>query len=268
MHRIDGPGATVDNKFTEGNPGAGIPATTVTADSLNALQEEVCGVIEATGIALDKGNNGQLLAAIQRLCFRTGGVMLTIDDVATPGWVMCNDGTIGSAGSNATTRAHADTEALYTLIWNKVADAHAPVTGGRGASAAADFAANKPIALTKMLGRALAVAGSGTGLTARALGATTGAETHTLSQAETPLKAHGHGVNDPGHQHNQINNGDNGVNPTGPYSVGSTDGQTQYTGTVTTNNGTGITVNAAGDASATAHNNMQPSSFLNAMIKL
>lgn len=200
--------------------------------------------------------------------WRTGGVMLTIDDVAMPGWVMCNDGTIGSAGSNATTRAHADTGALYTLIWNKVADAYAPVTGGRGASAAADFAANKPIALTKMLGRSLAIAGSGAGLTARALGATTGAETHVLSQAETPLKSHAHGISDPGHQHNQINNGDNGVNPTGPYSVGSTVGQTQYTGTVTTNNGTGITVNAAGDASATAHNNMQPTGFLNAMIKL
>lgn len=64
MHRIDGPGATVDSKFTEGDPAAATPATTVTDDWLNAVQEEIAAVIESTGTALDKAANGQLLAAI------------------------------------------------------------------------------------------------------------------------------------------------------------------------------------------------------------
>lgn len=64
MHRIDGPGATVDQKFTEGDPVTATPATTVTDDWLNAVQEEIAGVIESAGITLSKGANGQLLAAI------------------------------------------------------------------------------------------------------------------------------------------------------------------------------------------------------------
>lgn len=65
MHRIDGIGATIDNKFTEGNPAAGVIATQVTDDILNAFQEEIAAVIEAAGITLDKANNAQLLAALQ-----------------------------------------------------------------------------------------------------------------------------------------------------------------------------------------------------------
>lgn len=67
MHRIDHPSATEDNKFTPGNPAEAIPATTVTADIMNAFQEEIAGVIEGAGASLNKENNGQLLAAIQSL---------------------------------------------------------------------------------------------------------------------------------------------------------------------------------------------------------
>lgn len=64
MHRIDVPSATPDNQFTEGSPSGGVPATTVAADWLNDLQENVCEVIEAAGIALSKGDSLQLLQAI------------------------------------------------------------------------------------------------------------------------------------------------------------------------------------------------------------
>ena len=64
MHRIDGVGATPDNKFTQGNPGAGVIATQVTDDIMNALQEEICGVIESTGAVLSKADNTQLLNAL------------------------------------------------------------------------------------------------------------------------------------------------------------------------------------------------------------
>lgn len=67
MHRIDGPGATVDNKFTEGDPVSGVAATTVTDDWLNAVQEEIMAVLAAVGIAPVKASNNQLLAAIRSL---------------------------------------------------------------------------------------------------------------------------------------------------------------------------------------------------------
>ena len=67
MHRIDGPGATVDSKFTDGDPVGGVQATTVTADWLTAIQEELIAVLAAASIAPVKTNNGQLLAAIRGL---------------------------------------------------------------------------------------------------------------------------------------------------------------------------------------------------------
>ncbi|MGW1422692.1 hypothetical protein ACWAT4_21560 [Bradyrhizobium manausense] len=61
------------------------------------------------------------------------------------GFVRTNGRTIGSATSGATERANADTSALFAFLWNQ--DPNLAVSGGRGASAAADFAANKTIAL-------------------------------------------------------------------------------------------------------------------------
>lgn len=67
MHRIDGPGATIANLFTEGNPALGIPATVVTDDIMNDIQEELCNLIENQGITLVKGTQTQVLAAIKSL---------------------------------------------------------------------------------------------------------------------------------------------------------------------------------------------------------
>jgi hypothetical protein len=64
MHRIDGPGATVDNKFTDGDPVGGVPATLVTDDWLNDIQENLMAVLAAAGVAPVKGNSGQLLASL------------------------------------------------------------------------------------------------------------------------------------------------------------------------------------------------------------
>jgi microcystin-dependent protein len=252
MHRIDGPGATVDNKFTEGNPALAIPATTVTADILNALQEEICRVIEVGGgLTLNKANNTQLQAAINAMIaanltqpWQTGDVKLTIQNAAPSGWILCNDGTIGDATSGGTTRANADCQTLFTLLWNNVSDTYAPVTGGRGASAAADWAAHKKIALTKMLGRALAVSGSGSGLTARTLGQTLGEEAHALTAAENG--PHTHQI----YKRALANTGGNVVDV--PFSVWP--------------DATAYASDSSG--SGTAHNNMQPTGFLTAMIKL
>lgn len=84
MHRIDTSDATVDNKFTEGNPSLGIAATSVSADIMNALQEEIVAVILEAGMPLVKANNGQLLAAIQSLIAGGGSAVsaagVSIDD--------------------------------------------------------------------------------------------------------------------------------------------------------------------------------------------
>lgn len=50
----------------EQNPGAGA-GTVLTGEWLNMLQAEIKAVLDAAGIALDKANDGQVLAAIQSL---------------------------------------------------------------------------------------------------------------------------------------------------------------------------------------------------------
>lgn len=65
MHRIDGPGATVDNKFTDGDPVGGIQATLVTDDWLNDVQENIMAVLAAASVAPVKGRAADLLDAIR-----------------------------------------------------------------------------------------------------------------------------------------------------------------------------------------------------------
>lgn len=190
----------------------------------------------------------------------TGDVQPTFKAVAPSGWVMMDDGTIGNAASGATTRANADTEALFALLWTNVSDTYAAVSGGRGASAAADYAANKTIALTKQLGRALGVAGAGSGLTSRALGATVGTETHTLTINQ--ISSHRH-----------FTLADVAATSSAPTSttkvarwsnagLGNNDYRLQQTSTEAT---VGL---SSAEGGGQAHNNMQPTSFLNVMIKL
>lgn len=64
MFRIDGPGATNDNKFTEGDPASGTRATVVTDEWLNSLQEELANAIENDGYELSKADQGQLRKVI------------------------------------------------------------------------------------------------------------------------------------------------------------------------------------------------------------
>ncbi|HCM1864795.1 TPA: hypothetical protein N3A31_002725 [Salmonella enterica subsp. houtenae serovar 43:z4,z32:-] len=73
MHRIDTPTAQKDkfgqgkNGFTNGDPATGRRATDLNSDMWDAVQEEVCTVIEAASIPLSKGEHTQLHAAIGRL---------------------------------------------------------------------------------------------------------------------------------------------------------------------------------------------------------
>lgn len=73
MHRIDTPTAQKDkfgagkNGFTRGNPQTGTPATDLDDDYFDMLQEELAGVVEATGVNLDKSKHNQLLTALKAL---------------------------------------------------------------------------------------------------------------------------------------------------------------------------------------------------------
>lgn len=81
MHKIDAPGATIDNLFTEGNPSLGVPATEVSDDWLNDVQEELVTVIENAGLTLSKGTQDQLYDAIIAL-IGGGGANIKLDPLA------------------------------------------------------------------------------------------------------------------------------------------------------------------------------------------
>jgi microcystin-dependent protein len=219
--------------------------------------------------------------------FTTGDIKPTIKSTADSGWVLLNDTSIGNSASGASGRANDDTEELYILIWNNISNAYAAVTTGRGASAAADFAANKSMNLPRALGRVMAAAGAGSGLTSRALGLYLGAETHALSEAE--LATHTHTFTGSPHTHTQdahthsLKNGggataqlnaspaigiaalDTGV---AGYTENNSAGDDFVQEKVATNQNTTAGGTNSNTGSGTAHNNMQPTFFVNFMIKL
>ena len=131
--------------------------------------------------------------------FTTGDVLwLPIQGTRT-GWVRANGRTMGSASSGATERANADTATLFAYLWNNFSNTICPVSTGRGANAAADFAANKTITLLDWRGYvpgglddmgntaasrwANVPVVSGDAVTA---GSVLGEATHVVSQAELP----------------------------------------------------------------------------------
>jgi len=101
MHRVDGPG-NVDGTFSIGDEEQGILATEMTADWPNAVQEEICNVIEAAGIGLNKEDNQQLLQAIQSMLDAVAVPVATVIyrtvNVVPAGYLACD----GSAVSRVT----------------------------------------------------------------------------------------------------------------------------------------------------------------------
>lgn len=176
---------------------------------------------------------------------RTGDLKSSYLSSSPLGWVAMNDGSIGNVGSGATNRANQDTFQLYKTIWDGVLDAWAPVSTGRGASAIADFIAGKTLTLPRNLGRALAGAGTGAGLTARVLGQYLGEENHTLTIPEMPS-----------HTHPPL--GTAFIQTGGIQTIASPGGGVSLSEAVTTGS----------TGSGTAHNIMQPTSFMNVYIKL
>lgn len=73
MHRIDTPTAQADkfgpgkNGFTNGDPATGRRATDLNSDMWDAVQEEICNVVEKSGLALNKNQHDQLHQAIVKI---------------------------------------------------------------------------------------------------------------------------------------------------------------------------------------------------------
>lgn len=136
----------------------------------------------------------------------TGDIKVAYGTGILSGFVRANGRTIGSATSGATERANSDTNALFLYLWG--ADANLAVSGGRGASAAADWSANKTIALPDARGRTIAglddmgnsaagrltatyfgATGTCSGVLGTTLGAACGGESQLLTTAQVPVIA-------------------------------------------------------------------------------
>lgn len=82
-----------------------------------------------------------------------------IGDVS--GWVELDDGTIGNLSSGATTRAKTDCETIFGIIWESTVEGWCQIFDSsgnkvaKGASAAADWAANRRIETPKIVNRFL-----------------------------------------------------------------------------------------------------------------
>lgn len=135
--------------------------------------------------------------------FQTGDMILLGKNGTRSGFVRCNGRTIGNAASSATERANADTATLFAHLWDNFADGQCAVSGGRGATAVADYAANKRIVLPDfrnanpfgfgdmgntdagLMASAPVVSGS-----ALLAGSIIGANTHTLTSGQVPSHDH------------------------------------------------------------------------------
>ena len=119
---------------------------------------------------------------------RCGDVKATYWSSAPLGWMPMNDSTIGNTGSGATPPyAGQFMFQLYKTIWDAVSNTYAPVAGGRGATAQADFIANKALTLPLSLGRSIAATGMGA-----VLGQNAGANSATFTIGAANLPPHSH----------------------------------------------------------------------------
>lgn len=128
MKRIDSYGATSSSEFTEGSPVSAVPATRLSSDWLNVIQEEIATVIESAGLTLDQGNayptnnTSQLYQAIQAIITSMASSLTaelpvgTIAPFAGPassipaGWLHCN-------GASLSTTAYPDLFAVIGTGW-------------------------------------------------------------------------------------------------------------------------------------------------------
>lgn len=167
-------------------------------DPYNYIYDEIAGIVIDPPNSGGGGSGGDV--DDKRLA-QTGDLKRRYGVGTHPGWVRLNGRTIGSAASSASERANDDCQALFVFLWTQ--DPNLAVSGGRGANAAADWAAAKTIALPDARGRfdltlddlGNTAAGRLAGAlfafgNATTLGSYGGEASHVQSLAEMP--SHGH----------------------------------------------------------------------------
>jgi hypothetical protein len=239
-----------------------IPTNTIGKFQLANLQLQR-GTFGGTQLYIPKTSNQVVSEILSELInghlFKTGDFKLSINPYAPVGWISLTETaeTIGSTASGATFSGECMRN-LYILLWNTYSDAYAPVTTGRGASATADFSANKSLRFPDFPNRTVAAAGAGiTGASGVGQGDPVnegflGSETHQLLTAElTP------------HTHTLIEGG--GLNPVTIVPDTVTSIVTQLTeGQAFASTALSIGSTGGGDAFSI----MQPTTFLYCHIKL
>lgn len=192
------------------------------------------GLSVATAVALAAGSTiGGLTPIFSR--YTTGEVITSVSSTAPAGTLALDGKTLGSAASGATGLASSTAQALFELLWDSSSNALLPIQDAsgaataRGASAAADFAANKRLPLPNPSdGDALLIARTST----------------VLTRSAGEVLAHTHGVTDPGHAHGYSQPSTVG----GSQGVGPNDSRTEISVGATWPNLTSISINSSGGA--------------------
>lgn len=196
--------------------------------------------------------------------------------IAPGGFLFLNGQTIGSA-SSAATNAHAQYEGLFKLLWTEFSNTVCAVSSGRGASAAADWSANKTLAIPNLCGDTwvgldnmggvsdagrLTDTANGANTAGQTNGEQIGNESTTLSAAQAPANMTG-SIN--------INSGSISVNISGGTIGGTNSAQVQFGGSplgTVPSGAVGIAASASHTLGGTAtvnsgggspHSNVQPS---------
>lgn len=214
--------------------------------------------------------------------YQTGDIKIRHGTGTLAGFVRLNGRTIGSATSGASERANSDVQVLYTYGWGLGWE----VVGGRGANAAADWAANKPLVLPDWAGCALGFLddlGNGPagrlteavfGTDPTVLGAIGGSEGATISQAQLPAikpeltataEPHAHGYDDIFADTNDPTNGIGAVEDAGGAPNTWTHHHAKTTDPTTVSVSVEFTNNLG---SGDEHANVQPTVLVTAYIKL
>ncbi|QEL14798.1 hypothetical protein [Limnoglobus roseus] len=251
--------------------GAAFGSNTVVANGIfsfvydaNGNRWQLQGFTAASATGLIPANNLSDVSSASTSLTNLGilpGFVFEYYGLAEPaGFLFCSGLTIGSASSGATARANADTQALFNALWASGTNTTFPIytsagsASTRGANAAADWAANKRMTLpdrrgTVGVGRddmggtaANRVTTGGSGISGTTLGATGGEQTHTLTTTEMP--SHSHSIA-------------GGHNSGGSAVAVDTSALNQSE-----------PVNTASTGGDGPHNNMQPSTVCNFIIKL
>lgn len=232
---ISGSAGIVDSKLAQISTGG-----KVSGSSLTSL-----GSVPAGGGSLPTANGGMPIGASLDYFLST----------LPTGYLWADGTSIGDGSSGGTQRANSDTRTLFEGLWTATANTELVIQDSsgtpttRGASATADFDAHKRMPLPDLRGRVTAgkdnLGGTSanviTDTEADALADTLGAATHTLTTTEMPAHTHGLTMR----------------NSNGAGSMVQESADSGGSGAQTTSS----------SGSGGAHNNIQPTTFCNKIIR-